>query len=93
MSMYADLVHAKIEQARARGDFDRAPLSDEARLLAEMEGLLARLWTAEGRDKEEVRERLRACERRLGDVLERTGQAILADVLWDDTPSYDGLEY
>ena len=89
MGIPMDLVTAKIEQARARGDFDRAPLSDEARLLQEMEELLGRLQHAGGADAVDVRERLRRCEKQLSAILDRTGQGILADVLWDESPSFD----
>ena len=89
MAIPMDLVTAKIEEARARGDFDRAPLSDEARLLQDMEELLARLQHARGKDAAEVRERLRACERQLSAILDRTGQGILADALYDESPSFD----
>ncbi|MGE0789493.1 MAG: hypothetical protein AB7S26_27710 [Sandaracinaceae bacterium] len=88
MSIPHHLVSAKIAEARARGAF-RGPLSDEARLLSEMEQLLAALAGAAPDDALEMRARLALCERRLAEVLERTGQSVLADALYDRNPEYD----
>ena len=88
MSIPSNLVSAKIAELRARGALAH-PESDEARCLAEMDRLLAELAVAEGRPALRLRAQLELQERLLAGVYERTGQALLADVLWDDTPSYD----
>lgn len=88
MSVPSHLVSAKIAEARARGALSQ-PLTDEARVLAEMERLLAELQHAHGPDALRLRAQLGLQERMLADILERTGQSVLADVLWDVSPSYD----
>jgi hypothetical protein len=88
MSIPSHLVSAKIAEARARGALER-PRTDEARVLAEMERLLAALPHARGADALHLRAQLELRERVLASVLERTGQSLLADVLWDATPSFD----
>ncbi|MCB9594384.1 MAG: hypothetical protein H6719_16755 [Sandaracinaceae bacterium] len=88
MSIPSHLVSAKIAEHRARGALDR-PLTDEARCLAEIDRLLAELAGAEGVSALRLRAQLELQERLLAQVYERTGQALLADVLWDDAPSYD----
>jgi hypothetical protein len=82
------LVAAKIAEARARGALDD-PSSDEARVLAEMERLLEELSLASDEEALELKAQLGFQERMLAHILERTGQAVLADVLWEDNPSYD----
>ncbi len=89
MTMLSHLVDAKIAEARARGDLD-APLTDEARMLGEMAALLEVLRTARGLAREVAQAQLARCERALADILERTGQGVLADALWDESPCYDG---
>lgn len=88
MSVPSHLVSAKIAEARARGDLEQ-PLTDEARVLAEMERLLSELPQAHGRDALKLRAQLGLQERLLADILERTGQSVLADVLWDEAPSFE----
>lgn len=82
------LVAAKIAEARARGALDD-PSSDEARVLAEMERLLEELAVAPHDEALQLKAQLGFQERMLAHILERTGQTVLADVLWDDIPSYD----
>ena len=82
MSIPSHLVSAKIAELRARGEL-REPLTDEARVLAEMDRLLGALAHAEGRDALRLRAQLGVQERLLADIFERTGQGLLADVLWD----------
>lgn len=84
------LVRAKIAEAHARGAFHQ-PLTDETRVLAEMEMLLGSLAYAEGADALRLRAQLAVKERLLAIILERTGQSMLADVLWDVSPSYDAF--
>lgn len=81
-------VSAKIAEARARGALVQ-PLTDEARVLSEMDMLLSALAFAEGQHALRLRAQLAVKERLLADILERTGQSLLADVLWDVSPSYD----
>ena len=88
MSIPSHLVNAKIAEARARGLLEQ-PLTDEARTLAEMDRLLAELAHAHGPDALRLRAQLGLQERLLANILERTGQGPLADVLWEDSPSYD----
>lgn len=88
MSIPSHLVRAKIAEARARGALE-APLTDEARVLAEMERLLGELSHAHGDDALRLRAQLGLQERMLAVILERTGQSVLADVLWDVAPSFD----
>ncbi|MFK7991278.1 MAG: hypothetical protein AB8I08_35005 [Sandaracinaceae bacterium] len=91
MSAPIHLVRAKIDEARARGELD-TPRSDEARVLSEMEGLLAQLANAEGKDALQLRAQLSVKERVLASILERTGQSVLAGALWDpmaSVPVYD----
>lgn len=88
MSIPSHLVAAKIAEHRARGALAR-PLTDEARCLAEIDRLLGELSVAEGVDALRVRAQLELQERLLAQVYERTGQGLLADVLWDVAPSYD----
>ena len=90
IAVSSHLVRAKIAEARARGALEQ-PESDEARVLAEMESLLAELAHARGQDSLRVRAQLAVKERVLAAILERTGQSMLADVLWDDVPTYDYL--
>ncbi len=88
MSIPHHLVRAKIAEARARGAF-AGPLTDEARVLSEMERLLSALHHAEGREALRLRAQLAVHERLLAGVLERIGQGTLADALWDASPEYD----
>lgn len=88
MSIPHHLVSAKIAEARARGAF-HGPLTDEARVLSEMERTLQSLAHAEGQEALRLRARLALHERMLADIFERTGQSLLADVLWDANPAYD----
>ncbi|HJL18653.1 MAG TPA: hypothetical protein RMH99_23530 [Sandaracinaceae bacterium LLY-WYZ-13_1] len=88
MSIPSHLVSAKIAEARARGVLER-PSTDEARVLAELDRLLAELPRARDGEALRLRARLERQERRLADVLDRTGQSLLADVLWDTTPTFD----
>ena len=86
MSAPMNLVRAKIDEARARGELD-VPRSDEARVLAEMEDLLAQLPAARGKEALTLRAQLAVKERLLASILERTGQSVLAGVLWDPMAS------
>ena len=88
MSIPSHLVSAKIAELRARGAL-REPLTDEARVLAEMDRLLEALLLADESEVPRLRAQLGVQERLLAGIFERTGQALLADVLWDNTPSYD----
>lgn len=88
MSMCSHFVSVKIAEARSRGALDH-PATDEARTLAQIEGLLRELATAERSEVPRLRAQLGLYERMLADIFERTGQSMLADVLWDATPSYD----
>ena len=88
MSIPSHLVSAKIAELRARGEL-RQPLTDEARVLAELDRLLRELVHADGQRALALRAQLVVQERLLAAVLDRTGQSLLADVLWDTTPSYD----
>lgn len=88
MSIPSHLVSAKIAEARARGALEQ-PLTDEARVLSEIDRLLVELAHAQGAEALRLRARLNLQERMLAYILERTGQSVLADVLWDVTPSYD----
>ena len=90
MGIPQHLVRAKIAEARARGAFHQ-PLTDETRVLAEMETLLVSLQFAEGHEALRLRAQLAVKERLLAIILERTGQSMLADVLWDVSPSYDAF--
>ncbi|HBQ11213.1 MAG: hypothetical protein RLO52_10275 [Sandaracinaceae bacterium] len=90
MSIPSHLVSAKIAEARARGALER-PSTDEARILADMERVLAELPAAVGRDALRLRAQLALHERNLAYILERTGQSILSDVLWDRNPSFTAL--
>lgn len=92
MSAPIHLVRAKIDEARARGELD-SPRSDEARVLAEMETLLLRLAAAHGRDALALRAQLSVKERLLAAILERTGQSVLAGVLWDPMASVAVYDY
>ncbi len=88
MTMPSHLVSAKIAEARARGALEQ-PTTDEARLLCRMDRLLGELHDTRGARALAVREQLRQCERVLADVLERTGQTVLADALWDENPVFE----
>lgn len=88
MSIPSHLVSAKIAELRARDEL-REPLTDEARVLAEMDRLLGALAHAEGCVALRLRAQLAVHERLLADILERTGQGLLAEVLWDTAPSHD----
>ena len=88
MSICSHLVKAKIAELRAR-DAIREPRTDEERVLAEMDRLLGALPHADGRDALRLRAQLAVQERLLASIFERTGQGLLADVLWDVSPSYD----
>ena len=62
MSIPSHLVSAKIAEARARGALER-PSTDEARILADMERVLAELPAAVGRDALRLRAQLALHER------------------------------
>lgn len=88
MSIPAHIVRVKIAEAQARGELER-PRTDEARLLRELARLLEAERLARGAQLDAVRERLWRCERALAGVLERTGQSMLAEELWDEAPTFD----
>lgn len=88
MSIPSHLVSAKIAELRARGALDH-PLTDEARCLAEINRLLGELASADEDGRLTLRSRLNLEERRLAEVYDRCGQGLLADLLWDEAPSYD----
>ncbi|MEC7525958.1 MAG: hypothetical protein VYE22_39115 [Myxococcota bacterium] len=87
MSIPSHLVSAKIAEARAKGALE-TPTTDEARILAEMERILAQLPHSVGAESIRLRAQLALHERNLAHILERTGQSILSDVLWDRNPSF-----
>ena len=85
------LVRAKIAEARARGLLDD-PRSDETRVLAELERILIGLaHAADRKESLRLRAQLAVQERCLAGVLERMGQSVLAQSLWEASPSYDSL--
>ncbi|MBX3269333.1 MAG: hypothetical protein KF729_03680 [Sandaracinaceae bacterium] len=88
MNVPSHLVSAKIAEHRARGALER-PRTDEARCLAEIDQVLAALVRAPAHDAPRLRARLARTERKLAEVYDRMGQGVVADVLWDDAPSYD----